>query len=189
MGVQFSKWRAYVYPIIIAALAVAACALTIWVLFGSGKAEHIVLFGAISAMTGWFISADIARRNSKKQHTMAVLTQVRISTEMNSRIKALYSVYPIGRSLSEPDTEKSEKEQTDALAAARYVLNYYEFLAVALRHGDLDHDLLKDCIRGQLCDFVDKARVVIDNHREQDPQKPSRRYSELLALYAKWKIA
>jgi hypothetical protein len=148
-------------------------------------AKQIVVFAAISAIAGWMTSAYLTRRNSTKQHTMTVLTQVRISTEMNSRIRALYDKLPADT----PITKEffTNKDNMEAVRAAQYILNYYEFLAVALRHGDLDHDLLKDCIRGQLCSVYQKLEAYIEESVATDPRQPSRRYSDLRKLYGFWR--
>jgi len=147
--------------------------------------QQAVVFGGLTALAGWIVTAYIARRNSTKQHTMAVLTQIRISAEMNTRIKTLYDKFPLGTPM-DAQYVATTPENDDVIRAARYILNYYEFLAVALRHGDLDHDLLKDCIRGQLCGMYVKLKALIDDAVQKDTMKPSRRYIDLRRLYFLW---
>lgn len=114
------------------------------------KPQQAAVFAAAAAIGGWLLTAYIARRNSIKQHTMTVLTQVRISAEMNNRIALVFKQFPPGVNMP-ADYANATSRGDETIRAASYILNYYEFLAAALHHNDLDHDLLKDCIRGQLC--------------------------------------
>jgi hypothetical protein len=171
---------------VISAIFAAGVVLVYVALTGTVQPTQVAVFAGFSAMLGWMVTVATARRNSRKQHTMAVLTQVRISTEVNNRVRSIYKQFPLGQTITENDLRDASNAQ--AIADVRYMLNYYEFLAVALKHGDLDRRLLKDCIRGQLCDFYKKAEVIIIESRKSDPRGEieSRRYSELGSLFRKW---
>jgi hypothetical protein len=174
------------FEVVVGVLIVAGVVVIILAFAGQLAPVHAVVFAAFSAMIGWIISVQTTRRNSRKQHTMAVLMQARLSTEFNNRVRSFYAKCPLNRNVT--TTDLSDPEFQQVLPDIRYLLNYYEFLAVALRHDDLDEELLRDCVRGQLCAFYEKAKVVIDDSRSSDPRGAanSTRYSELEALYRKW---
>ena len=138
--------------------------------------SEIGLFAAILATAGWLTTALISRSNSIKQHTMNVLTQVRLSNEMNKHIDTLFSKFPLDTVISAQDLSDS-KIQDDWRRSARYIANYYEFLAVALRYGDLDEKLLKDCIRSQFVGFCTKIDVLIDQAVKADPKATVNRFT------------
>ncbi len=175
--------------IVVVLLVVAGVVALGFAINGSVKPEQAIIYVGFSGMIGWIVAVVSARQNSRKQHTMAVLTQVRISTEVNNRLRGVRATFPAGVTISA--TDLADPKNADAIADVHYLLNYYEFLAVAIKHKDLDHDLLRDCIRGQLCDFVRKARVVIDTAINTDPVGAirSKRYKELLALYQRWDVS
>jgi hypothetical protein len=152
------------------------------------KPQQAVTFAAIGAIVGWVVAAYIARRNSTKQHTMNLLTQTRISSEMNSRLKIATDTFPVGTPMTATDIQTKTLSH-EGIRAALYLLNYYEFLAVALHHGDLDHDLLKDCVRGQLCEMYERFKALIDHVISIDPRGPqqSARFIHLRRLYGAWR--
>jgi hypothetical protein len=174
------------FETVIGVLLIAGVAMFLLAVAGKIEPVHAVVFAALSAMIGWIISVQTARRNSRKQHTMAVLMQVRLSTEFNNRVRSFYSKCPLDRNVIAADLADSEFQKV--VPDIRYLLNYYEFLAVALRHEDLDEELLKDCIRGQLCAFYEKAKAVVDEGRASDPRgaDKSTRFKELETLYQRW---
>lgn len=166
----------------------------LWILYitmaspDSLRPQQAVVFAAIAATAGWIVTAFIARRNSIKQHTMNVLTQIRISAEMNARITTVNAKFPPGSHMS-PEYAADTPRTDEVIRAATYVLNYYEFLAAALHHNDLDHNLLKDCVRGQLCSTYEKLRALIDFAVSKDPRGAanSTTYIFLRRLYPKWR--
>lgn len=167
----------------IAIFVLSAAPVSLAAYFGQLTVYQAIVFSAVSAMGGWIISLHFSRRSSKKQHTLNVLTQARLSTEMNNRVRTFRETFgdrPIESGELEKDVNK------DARAAAQYILNYYEFLAVALEHRDLDYDLLKDCLRGQLCVFYRQTQLFIEGVRKADLQQPSKRYSAIVELFKKW---
>jgi hypothetical protein len=65
-----------------------------------------------------------------------------------------------------------------------YILNYLEFLAVAIRHGDLHEGVMKDTMRGIVVRFTIITQEYIQGTRTAvNP----RTFSNLLWLYNRWK--
>lgn len=156
-------------------------------------APDAAVFAAILAAAGWTTTALISRMNSVKQHTMQVLTQARLSPVLNEKVKILFDTYPPGTDIPTSDLNDAAA-RADWYRAATYMLNYYEFLSVAIRYHDLHEPLLRDCIRSQLCAYTHKLRHLIDFSRQNDPRvirqeiaaDESRIYQDLLALSAAW---
>jgi hypothetical protein len=132
------------------------------------------------------IQAVLSIRNSRKQHTMNLLLQSRLSTEFNKHVNAIRNTFPDGSEITYENARKSE-----AFESVRYILNYYEFIAVGLKHRDLDERLLRDSHCTQICTFckrVDKllAHVREENERGVASPKHSRLYNNLRDLQHRW---
>lgn len=121
---------------------------------------------ALVALAGWMVQSFVAMRNSRKQHTMNVLLQTRLNEIPAKHIKQIDKTFPNGADISY--AELSKEENRDAYESVRWILNYYEFVATGIRHGDLDENLMCDCICSQLCVFCKRADDVIRNVRSED---------------------
>ena len=130
----------------------------------SNPTGTVAYAAALIALAGWMIQARIAIRNSRKQHTMNVLLQTRMSSEFNKNVAVIERNFPKGANIS---FKKANRTQ-EILAAVRYVLNYYEFIAVGLWHRDLDERLMRDCICSQMCTFCLRADDVIRTVRGEN---------------------
>jgi len=115
-------------------------------------AQWVLAMGAFTAMVGWMVSAIVTVRNSVKQHTINTLLQSRLSVAYVERLKTLNSVFsPVGKDpvpVTDKDFLSELKETKDAVDALRYFLNHLEFIALAIKHGDLDEGLMKASMRG-----------------------------------------
>lgn len=123
-------------------------------------------FAGMVALAGWMIQAKIATRNSRKQHTMNVLFQTRMSKEFQDHVDRITKKYPDGAPI--PYEEIILPENADVFASVRFILNYYEFIAVGIEHGDLDEPLIRSCICSQFCTFCRRSDSVIRSVRGED---------------------
>lgn len=158
-----------------------------------------MILTAFVALAGWVCSALVAIRNSVKQHTVSTLLQSRLSAVFQERGERLVDLLTDDngdcRTLTEQHIAALSPRE---IASVRYLLNYYEFIAVGIRHGDLDERLLEQTIRGIVCSLVAATRlyIVLGRTREHETKTGSRRrrrtpelrvYENLLWLYDKWK--
>jgi hypothetical protein len=115
-------------------------------------AQWVLAMGAFTAMVGWMVSSIVTVRNSVKQHTINTLLQSRLSVAYVERLKTLNSIFsPVGKDpipVTDNDFESDFKETKDAVDALRYFLNHLEYIALAIKHGDLDEGLMKASMRG-----------------------------------------
>lgn len=128
---------------------------------------------AVLALAGWMVQALVSVRASRKQHSINVLFQSRMSAEYQGHIKTIRDAYP-DRGVAFLFEELKRPEKQDAYRSISFMLNYYEFISVGIWHGDLDESIMRECIRSQFLDFVRRSRDVIARVREEDGDgKPS----------------
>jgi hypothetical protein len=159
--------------------------------------QMVGLVAGFGATIGWITSAHVSRINSIKQHTMSVLTQSRLSSEMGAHLRALYTEYP-GTKIVLYAEVVAANQSADWLRGARYFLNFYEFLAVAMRHGDLYRPLLEDCLKGPFVSTFRKLEAVVKHavdsdgsaaahaHQQHWMTSPSRNYRDIRRLFDEW---
>ena len=150
----------------------------------------VVAYGAAAfALTGWVVQSWISIRNSRKQHTINVLFNTRLSPEYIQNTENIRAYFPEESEIKLKDLK--EMPDRTVMESVRFLLNYYEFVAVGIRHGDLDIRLIRDCLCSQLCIFVDRCEDVIRNVRNENqfwepaPGK-TRLLRNLVWLRVKW---
>lgn len=155
------------------------------------------LGGMAFAIYSFRASAEAARLQQKKQHTITILFESRLSPELREANTTRKAVFPVGTDISyevwnnayrrlnlPPNAKPEEADRQNAAAEALVtLLNYYEFLALGIKLDDLDPDLLKGSIRGLMCNLVDDARFVIAHLRAIN----GKTYENLAELYDDWR--
>jgi len=144
--------------------------------FGVGAPRMIannwlVLFGVVSGITGWVVSAYITLRNSIKQHTINTMLQSRLSATYMEHAKVINKNFFAPSMINDPPTSLDymlSDEHSDQRAAVDYVLNYFEFLAVGIRHGDLDRSVLSHTLRGIVVRLYEKKINYLRYMRKDD---------------------
>ena len=66
--------------------------------------------------------------------------------------------------------------------ALRYVLNYYEYIAVGIKFGDLSEDVLRETLRGNMRRTTKKFLLYIGERQRVDGNT----YANLMWLYKRW---
>lgn len=148
--------------------------------------KWILMAGAMAAMMGWTVSAYISVKNSIKQHTINTLLQSRLSETYMKRAKEVSDHFaePSGALIPVRAEEIGKTETFEKLEALRYVLNYFEFISVGIRHGDLHEGLLKGSLRGMLCSVYEVAEEFVKDKRNSNPKA----WEHLDWTYRRWKI-
>lgn len=146
-----------------------------------------VYASALLALAGWMVQTWNTARVGRKQHSMNVLIQTRFSEVHRKHLEI------VSDGLAGAVEFSAEKVMNDAnlRRSLAYLLNYFEFIAVALNQGDLDETIIREAIRGQLTDAVAKSRSYISFVRGEDPAgnpKPEKAlvYCRLLPLASRW---
>lgn len=131
----------------------------------------LVLFGVVSGITGWIVSAYITLRNSIKQHTINTMLQSRLSATYMESAKVINKNFFAPSMANDPPTPLEymlSDEHCEQRAAVDYVLNYFEFLAVGIRHGDLDRRVLSHTLRGIVVRLYEKKINYLKYMRKDD---------------------
>lgn len=148
------------------------------------NASHILtVIGVSSAAAGWIIAGIINIRNSIRQHTVTTLLQSRLSATYMSyadKLSAHYMDYE-KRKKENPALRELPTDNVDVLAL-RYILNYFEFIAIGIKKGDLDEQTLKDSLRGILRKNVAMSRPWIKNCQTDNPSV----FCHVLWLERRW---
>ncbi|RQZ16692.1 DUF4760 domain-containing protein [Burkholderia sp. Bp9031] len=162
-----------------------------------------VVLTVAAAVIGWICTSLVSIQNSVKQHTVNTLLQSRLSAtfiEKGNQLNRVLLQDGVRRKLTLADcAPTADKEHTEGIEAVRYMLNYYEFIAVGIRQADLDERLLRQTIRAIVCGLVIAARVYIEDSRKHEHEmladcddgdlrrEGPRTYRNLLWLYERWK--
>ncbi len=165
-------------------------------LVGIGSSLLTALLGVGVAIWTYVRSSAAALRAGRKQHTITILFQTRVSKDFQATNAARKAAFPVDQDITldawqaarhaTAETAGSAARATElqnGADALQQLLNYYEFLAVGIAQGDLDEDLLRASIRGIMCNLVDDSRHMIAALRQNNPQT----LEHLVDLYGRWR--
>ncbi len=153
------------------------------------------LAGFSFAVFVFFYNAKERNRQASRQHTIKLLLDTRLSAEFRGHLEKRLRYFP-ERQPIDPETydrflaltcdpkqdDTTNHRKRESAQAVRALLNYYEFLALGIARKDLDEAMLKETIRGIMCNFViDAERVITQSRREND-----KAYEHLAKLYEDW---
>ncbi len=177
--------------VVLASLLLAA-AFVVWQLciskgtWGKLKAEHFIgAVGVLAAIVGALFAGWLSIHNSIRQHTITTLLDSRLSETYMKYADILsrhYSTYD-ARKTANPAMRESPTDNVDILAL-RYILNYFEFIAIGVRRGDFDEATLRDSLRSILRTNVRMSMQWISLERSKNP----RLYTNLIWLFNRWAV-
>lgn len=145
--------------------------------------QWILAVAALTATTGWVIAAIVTTRNSVKQHTITALLQSRLSAEYMSHARNVSTHY-MEYARKQENGEDLDCSPTDGvdIQSLQYILNYFEFIAIGVRHGDLHEGMLKTSLQTIIQQNVTMSREWILRCRKEN----NRLYLNLAWLHARW---
>lgn len=139
----------------------------------------ITILATIAAVCGWIFTARVQTINAIKGHSMQVLMNSRTSTVYMQKVD---KTIEIRRSLLKGNGS-SESEKQDVVLTAEnfealkteeersavvYMLNFLEFVAIGIRHYNLDEELLRGSLRSILNSNYKLYKPVIELLRKAD---------------------
>lgn len=131
------------------------------------------LLAVCAAAIGWAIAGWLAYRNARVQHTINFVSN-RFTNETFSKNSAAFAERFTGKTItSELVAEMSiSEDEKDVLAiqALRYFLNYFEFVSVGIICGDLDEEIMRRSLRGNLIFYVDRCMPYIRELQALNPR-------------------
>lgn len=158
------------------------------------KQQIVVLLAAWLAVIGWIVTAWTSIRNSVKQHTVNTLLQSRLSLtymERADRVNKFFGAYERAHPVAtrDPEQDATSGISADDEEALRYILNYFEYIAIGVRHGDLHEAMLHASLRSILTKTVFYSRDWIERRvggTEVFAPNPYL-YRNLRWLYLRWR--
>lgn len=137
---------------------------TRWFKFDGGN--WLAFFAGLTALLGALSSSWINLHNAIKQHTINTLLQMRMSETYMARVERLNKRYGAGAAIYFISKQECETNPPEACFGDMiFVLNYLEFIASAIRAGDLNEKLMYDSLRGMVCNNFEVARELIKHRR------------------------
>lgn len=167
-----------------------------------------------AAGVGWYITFQAAAKNHRTTNSFNLLMQTRTSREFLENANLVRLTYPHGTVVPAEDEDlfdsttlkeltAREKEQISdgggvdvslqerlfkarGADALKYLLNYYEFMAVGIKENDLEENLLYDTIGVTVTSMFHRAKVFIEYVRHKDKGNQPLAFVELASLIERW---
>lgn len=109
----------------------------------------LILLGILGAVYGWLFTTKSQYINTRKNHSIQTLMSSRLSScyiekfDLLNQISSKHAHAPL-------TYEQYEALDENEKLAIMYALNYYEYVAVGIRFGDLDENLIKNTLRSNI---------------------------------------
>lgn len=155
----------------------------------------ITIMATIVAVCGWIFTSRVQIINAVKGHSMQVLMNSRTSTVYMQKVDATIKIRRdlILESTKSGDTaaeqkavltvEKYENLGNDEKSSVIYMLNFLEFVAIGIRHYNLDEQLLKGSLKSILHSNYRLYSPVIKHLRSIDGDKT---FLQIELLHSRW---
>lgn len=156
-----------------------------------------ILWAATFATLGWYVHYANSRDLQRKTHTMNVITGFLESAEFRRHEENIKSQYPHGTDIPPNDISKLKNAHHDGskydtsgagkpppvMDSVLFMLNFYEYLAVAILQDDLDRTMVENTLGGIIPLFCQKTKSVIKISWQKDHEN----YEHLRRLVYQWK--
>lgn len=146
----------------------------------------LILLGTLTAVLGWLFTNRGQDLNSRRSHSIQTLMSSRLSEAYANHSNHATKVYTTLKekhgetyNLSLEDYNLIDPLERNAII---YQLNYFEFIAVGIRYGDLDENLIKNTLKS----IINTNCVFFQNIIKDKQSKSSSLYEHLIALNERW---
>ncbi|TVT61093.1 MAG: DUF4760 domain-containing protein [Azoarcus sp. PHD] len=151
----------------------------------------VSIAGILIAASGWVVTSFVNLHNARRQHTVNVLLQSRLSQAYQQRLRDVVKSFPVTPTITKIEMgDWNVEDKGEAIDGVKYLLNYFEFVAVGIRTDDLDEKTLRMSLRGILTTLCDMAQVYIQYQRgelaENDGYPSNQSYEHLIWLRQRW---
>lgn len=160
-----------------------------------GEKTWLTFIATAVGVFTWFGTSLVSIRNSIKQHTITTLLQMRLSSTYMEHANKVASALSICRKIARPPFKHPcPKEILNSFLledgsidpkgelSLRYVLNYFEFLAIGVARGDFDERMLYDSLSSIFENNIAMTRSWIEQKRQAD----SDIYCHVAWLHDRW---
>lgn len=159
----------------------------VWLLVLGESQRLPIMFGYLTvgfATIGWMFTNYISSKNSIRQHTLTVLTQMRMSTEFMKNANRMQAEIDNGIVITHDFYNDINAANIATKESVRYILNYLEFVSAGIRLGDLDESLVKESQKG----MFQYAFATCEDFIMEKNKKNKTTYQHLIATIEKWKL-
>lgn len=174
------------FPVVITVVAiVAACGFAGWQLLSKFDPANDKTFvfasaaatvGAVAAAAiGWLVAGWVSHRNAVVQHTINLIFARVSQPTFADNVFAFNKAFGNDLSprlflsdISRLETSKSDDDKKSA-QSAKYILNYFEFIAAGITRGDLDLKYVELTLKSQIKFYYDKCEPFIMEIRQTTP--------------------
>jgi hypothetical protein len=176
------RYRYFFYSFVLA-LASAGFYLDFRDLWGDPHQEWqiTVLLGSSLIVLGWIFTNEMAIHNSRKQHTINLITQLVTSSQRVRDMRTIRRSLP-NRTKLTPTVFNYTDEAHPLAQAIDRELNFLEFIAIGINSGDLEDRMAKRMLAGMMIFFVTQVRDYIDFWRARD----SETWEDACGLVDRW---
>ncbi len=170
-----------------AAVAITAVGAS-WVLYleAAGQPDelwHVApFFGSVLITLGWVVTSEVNIRNSRRQHTIGLITQHAFDATRIANREKIKERLPSYRTKLTNDIVNFDDENDTLLKAIDLELDYYEFLAVAVKNDDVNERMLLDCLKTQFCHFHEQNKEYIGHWQKSRPSV----WEHQTKMYRRW---
>lgn len=174
----------------------------LWIKSKTELGHSISIIAILFATIGWVITVRSNRHLSKIQHTVNILLEHSFSNEARGHAITLYTYvtgdapltkenvdslfenrkHQTGKALYDPNSNEIPSEKA-TYNSIRAMLNYFEFLAIGMKMGDVDTKMIKDFFHVIICEYCEKTKMFIKKCNDTE----SLEYENLIELYRAWK--
>lgn len=109
----------------------------------------LILLGILGAVYGWLFTTKSQYINSRKNHSIQTLMSSRLSTSYVEKFDLLNKIFIKHQNIALTYDQYNELN-ADEKMAIMYALNYYEYVSVGIRFGDLDENLIKNTLKSNI---------------------------------------
>ena len=176
--------RHYVY-IAVAVLAVLVIEpLVVEMRSANGAMWHAApFFGSVLITIGWIVTSEINIKNSRRQHTITLITQHAFDPKRAENRDTIRKYLPTFETPLLSSMVDFDSEANELLKAIDLELNFYEFLAVGAHRGELDEQLIRECLHTQFCKFYEQTQYYVSHWQQKGS---SSTWSHLSKMYLRW---
>lgn len=146
------------------------------------------LLGTLAVVLGWLFNSRAQDLTSKRSHSIHTLMSSRLSEAYANHSNYAMAVYMRLREKNGDDYTITPQDITECSQLERnaifYQLNYFEFISVGIRYGDLDENLIKNTLKSIIRTNYDFFEKVIKDKQAINPTL----YEHLTALNSRWNV-
>lgn len=161
-----------------------------FVLFYTGRSALAVgelwrastFIGTLFLTAGWIVTNEVSIHNSRKQHTIAMVTDYLTNPQLVRDQATIHQFLPSAATKFTPAIADFKAQNHPLCVAIDRRLNFFEFLALGLFLDDLDEQIASEAFRGVVLSFYRQMEDYIEYWQGDDEET----WEHLRWLYRRW---